>query len=472
LYLAAVAGRKIDISILRAAEPDAALESWLTACANAAVLEVDDGRWRFAHDKLRDGLLSEMPEGERPVLHRRVAEAIERVYPNEPEQAGALAFHWAKAGDTEKEARYMLLAGQQALASGAYQKALSFLERALELEEQAEAADKPMPELAQLRRQLGETCYGLGDYARARELLYESLKLSMVSGDMAGLARSMNILGNIALAFGEYNEAKQLLEQSIAMCQSSGNRLELGKATRSLGVVLDSIGERAEAKKLFEESLTILTEVNDHLGMAGALTNLATLARDEGDHAEARRLFEAGLAQFEAIDFAWGIAYTLTSLGLSVDALGEHHEARALHERALAICRQIGHKWGMAYSLTNLANSCFACYAFADTKKHLIEALRITLDIQTLPQGLDAIASYGRLMSTAGANDYAVELFTHVLENPLTEAETQVRVRDYLSTAQLALSGHELEEAQTRAREKTFADIAEGIIKTSDGGLS
>ena len=56
LQLAAVAGRELDLGVVRGMAPDTDLDGWLAACAHAAVLEVSGERWRFAHDKLREGI--------------------------------------------------------------------------------------------------------------------------------------------------------------------------------------------------------------------------------------------------------------------------------------------------------------------------------------------------------------------------------------------------------------------------------
>ena len=57
LRQAAVMGREIDLPLLRMLFPTTDVGGWLNRCAETAVLDVQDGRWRFAHDKLRDGLL-------------------------------------------------------------------------------------------------------------------------------------------------------------------------------------------------------------------------------------------------------------------------------------------------------------------------------------------------------------------------------------------------------------------------------
>ncbi|MFP2913558.1 AAA family ATPase, partial [Pyxidicoccus sp. 3LFB2] len=50
LRVAAIYGRHMDLALLRHAAAGVDVEPWLTDCAAAAVLDVADGRWRFAHD--------------------------------------------------------------------------------------------------------------------------------------------------------------------------------------------------------------------------------------------------------------------------------------------------------------------------------------------------------------------------------------------------------------------------------------
>src|SRR5262249_40357606 len=83
----------------------------LTQCADVAVLEVHDERWRFTHDKLREGLLKSMSTSRSEELHRKVAQAIEAVHPGSSSTAASLAFHWGAAGDYDKEAYYAIQAG-------------------------------------------------------------------------------------------------------------------------------------------------------------------------------------------------------------------------------------------------------------------------------------------------------------------------------------------------------------------------
>jgi len=133
LKIAAIIGREIDTDLLKAAQPQLAVDEWAALCARSAVLVLRDQRWHFAHDKLREQLLEDLAPQASRALHHGVAEAIERVYPDRPEYVTALAHHWRQAGEPEREARSSYQAGILALRAGACQEAVAHLERTLDL---------------------------------------------------------------------------------------------------------------------------------------------------------------------------------------------------------------------------------------------------------------------------------------------------------------------------------------------------
>jgi len=59
------------------------------------VIEVQDNRYRFAHDKLREASVAALETEDRQAIHWQIAQAIESVYPDSPEQYATLAFHWS-----------------------------------------------------------------------------------------------------------------------------------------------------------------------------------------------------------------------------------------------------------------------------------------------------------------------------------------------------------------------------------------
>jgi hypothetical protein len=160
LRFAAILGRDIHEELLRAALPELDLTGGVGKCADAAVLEATGNRWRFAHDKLREGLLDSLPPEEARVLHREAARAIEAVYPDEGGWMAALAHHWGQAGDAGREAHASERAGEYAMSIYACREAIPHFERALTFVE-AHAGDALR--VARLERRLADAYYAVWD---------------------------------------------------------------------------------------------------------------------------------------------------------------------------------------------------------------------------------------------------------------------------------------------------------------------
>ena len=108
LQLAAVAGREIDQPVISELAADADVISWLNQCIDAAVLEVNENKWRFTHDKLREGVIDRLTPQSLVSHHQQVAFALEAIYAEDPNQAANLVYHWQQAGNDMKE-RVMLI---------------------------------------------------------------------------------------------------------------------------------------------------------------------------------------------------------------------------------------------------------------------------------------------------------------------------------------------------------------------------
>ncbi|MEP7286085.1 MAG: protein kinase [Chloroflexota bacterium] len=174
LQAAAVLGRELDTDVLHVLDPNMDLEQWLTDCANAAVLTVLDGHWRFAHDKLRDGLLRELSPERSKELHRQAAEAILTVYPDAPAHYAMLAYHWNVAGNEDMERKYAALAGDYAMTTGAHHDAITFLERAMVLLGQDPDS---RAQRGHLERLLSEAYSALGDLTAGKTHARQALIL-------------------------------------------------------------------------------------------------------------------------------------------------------------------------------------------------------------------------------------------------------------------------------------------------------
>ncbi len=181
LRIAAVAGREIDLNVLRHIDPAVNLDRWLLVSSEAGMIAHRHERrqWQFAHNKLRDGILIGLADDQPPKLHRMVAEALEALYPGDETLTLRLAHHWHVAGDAQRNP-LRAAGGQQMMAVCNYQEALTLFDRAIIL-----AGADPATDTLHVHR--AEVLYSTGDYTEARLALERFLPAMREYGDPGAL---------------------------------------------------------------------------------------------------------------------------------------------------------------------------------------------------------------------------------------------------------------------------------------------
>ena len=237
--LAAVVGRQIDVAVLAAALPETSAQEWLRVAADCAVVDLNEGKWRFAHDKLREAVLASMEEAKIAEWHQRAALSLEAVYPEAARPAPRLAYHWGRAGHPEREQPYAAIAGAEMLRGAAYAGAITYLERAVELlpfvpEEQGRARQ----ELG-LQLNLGTAYLITRGHASAemKRAFDRADQLCVQLGDTEQLFRVLFGQATFYLFSGNLNAALELAERCLHHARQSGNAETLLEAHFALGNV-------------------------------------------------------------------------------------------------------------------------------------------------------------------------------------------------------------------------------------------
>jgi tetratricopeptide (TPR) repeat protein len=414
LALAAAAGRQLDLRLLAQLAPETDLEHWLLTCTNVAVLEIRDDAWRFAHEKLREGVLSALPPGARAVLHRQVAQAIERVYAGEPDQAATLIYQWRMAGEQAQERRYARLAGEHALEQYSNDDARTYLTRALELtpaadlderyqlllareqvlnrqgDRQVQAAD--LADLAQLAHALADPhkqaqvalrqanyAEATGDYAAAIAASQDAINLAHDAGDAAFEVDGYIQWGYVLWREGQYALAQQRLERALEL-SAEGTQLR-ATVLRNVGTAFYYQSDYARAKSYYERSLDLCRQLGDQRGEGGALSNLGLVMKELGDYARAKDYYEQALhISREQGDRRLEAQY-LNNLGIVVKGLGDYVGARACYEQALQIRQEIGDRQGLGSTLINQGNVSKFLGHYAEAEAFYAQALRICREV-------------------------------------------------------------------------------------------
>lgn len=378
LRLAAVAGRQLDLAMLQGAGGGSTLAAWLERCADCGVLEFADERWRFSHDKLREGVIAGLGAAERAALNRQVAMAIEALYAEPATRASfaeALSGHWRAAGEPARELDYLLTAIERATRYTA-----SF--------EQARAWA-----------------------ARGRELAH-----SLPSPEREAMLMRLLLLGGFADHFNSsFEPAIEQFEAALALARSLGNE----------AVAVEALIQLADLRLTRGEIAAVLSSVDVALPLARHLGDrrlLAELLRIAG-HAEANRLNMAAsegylaesVALFRAIGDRRGEAWALNCQTIAAIQVNDWERERATAMQSLALLRQIGDRLGATIVLINMATSAARRGELATALGHQAEAAELARQINDRQIGAWARETAAICALAAGDYGGAVAAFDQCL---------------------------------------------------------
>jgi non-specific serine/threonine protein kinase len=157
------------------------------------------------------------------------------------------------------------------------------------------------------------------------------------------LATVVNGAGNFATMRGDYAKADELLRQSLRLRRELGDQMGAARTLLNLGNVAFSRGDHASATRLFEESLDIRRQLGDTRGTARVLNNLSVLARDGGEVQRMTELADEALVLSREVGDQEGIALALVSLGLAAHLRQDFAEAIALLKQSLSLFAELRH---------------------------------------------------------------------------------------------------------------------------------
>ncbi|MEM7532239.1 MAG: tetratricopeptide repeat protein [Chloroflexota bacterium] len=378
LQLAAVAGRNVDLRLMAWLVPDVALDRWLSACADAAVLEVVDDTWRFQHAKIRDGLLAVMPIEIRKHHHQAVAEAIETCYPNNPVYAAQLMVHWRHAGDPAKEYTYAHLAGTYAADQYANTDAITYLTKAYELIDMLEIDEQRKTEMCFETLLAREQVYSLSDQTDVQQNdLDELRKLADAFGQPTRLSEIARRQAGHAHKLGEFTDAVTYAQQAIQVAQETGVPLLVVIAQRVYVEILVNQGAFDDARTIVTAALQTAQEIDAHEEVAHLVHALGGIAKGQNHNEQAFKHLTQSLHMYQSMDNMQGTAATLQRLGELARDTAQQVDAMTYAEQSLALFQKIGDRRGESRAFNDMGTIYSLYNQSAAAKLYYEKALAI-----------------------------------------------------------------------------------------------
>ncbi|MDX2137518.1 MAG: tetratricopeptide repeat protein [Chloroflexota bacterium] len=364
LQIVAIAGRQLDLAVIKhvleanhAALPHHSLDEWLRACADVAVFDLQDEHWRFAHDKLREGLIGRLVPASIKNHHRTIAQAVERTYLSEAVRKPyleKLLFHWGEADETDKEIQYALLVAEHIyIEQGRNRDAQLLLERVEKLLPSGGAtATKEAIKLLQL---LSNTIYSQGKPVEALQKLRAAIGLATESDDREMLCALYAELASYVVTLGQYDEARTAIQFSSNLAEKLDAPLIRATCYSVLGQIVTVDNEFNASLEYYRKALHLYQDLGMPYKVAQCLDGMGVTYNYMGDFQEAINHYQRSHDLAQSIGATWLAVAALGNLAYSAFELGDWETAHTKSQRSLLMRVELGDKCGMLTDLDNLA---------------------------------------------------------------------------------------------------------------------
>jgi class 3 adenylate cyclase/tetratricopeptide (TPR) repeat protein len=370
IQLASVIGHRFGDRVLREAGGNRLADSVDQLIAADLVLEAApgerrEGRYRFKHAVVQEVAYNTLLVRRRSELHRRVAEAYEKVLTESElrEFYPALAHHYLLGDVPEKAVEYSWKSAQRAMSIHAYVEALRFAEQALEVFEKLGRVDQAVDALyliARIRRYRGENDGALAAYERALALVEgrdpNAPSVALLLAHMAELCTrwgakhpdlSAVIERGLRIVDGQRNREKVLLLAAKSFQTRRGPKPTDADWEASLGIAKEALAIAEELGSLREVSLCL-----------------------------------------DAVGYAYG-------------ELGNFREQYAINQRRLPIAKSLQDSDELIDTHTMIAVASLALGNFQETLENAIAASEIAVETEKPRLAAQAlqVETYARLLS-------------------------------------------------------------------------
>jgi class 3 adenylate cyclase/tetratricopeptide (TPR) repeat protein len=355
LQAAAVIGKDVPFALLLAIA-ELAEEDTRRGLAHLQAAEflyetslVPDVEYTFKHALTHDVAYGSLLQERRQLLHTRIVQAIERLYPERlVEHVEALAHHALRAQASDKAWRYARQAGNKAASRSAFREAVGWLEQTLGILASLPQAPDLLAQAIDLRFELRNLLFALGEHGRILGHLQEAERLGGALGDERRLGWVSTYMSNHFWREGTPEQAVTVGLHALAVAERHGDLALQVTANLRLGQAYHGWGRYEEAAVCLRSNVAVLEgELQRALfGLAGLpsvfsgcflVWSLAEL----GGFREGSVRGQEAIHIAEQADHPYSLAMARFTAGYLHLRKGEFDRAVALIEPGLALCRAV-----------------------------------------------------------------------------------------------------------------------------------
>jgi len=346
LSIAAVAGRRLGFELLEAiaeVNGDELIDALDEAERARLIITETEGvheEYWFAHELIRQTLLTRLPAARRRRHHLRVADALERVFSDDLQaQAATIAQHLIEAGasaDRGRLFRYLVLAGRRALESAAFEQALQQLEKAVAL---AEAIDPR--ERSELLFQFGMAQRAVGHWEEAIAAWRRCLDGYEALGDRGAVGHVCVEAGYSLVWATRWAEALEMFHRGLTALGEDRSAVRARLLARA-SVPLSYAGEITMGDAMLEEALGLAVNLGDDALQAFVLSEMCAARQASMRVADVVSAGQRGASALRAAGDLWPAATALGVVAINLVQLGHFDESARVAAEVAPLAERIG----------------------------------------------------------------------------------------------------------------------------------
>ena len=388
--------------------------SLLDALADAGLLEVEGGWWRFRSASVREVAYHMITKADRARRHIGVAKAMtaDAHYASRPD---VVAHHWATAAELTGELGGGRLPG---VPRDVVQQAV----RAL-LASATNDVDRlyPRPAIGQVARALsigdcdldGSTRRSLvltraaawvelRQFPEAEADLHAVVAEAEEEGDLSCVARARSVRAEIARLTGRYQDAQAELSAAATILEELGDRHELAGVQRAWGMNSIFAGQFEDAEVHLDLAEALYDAESDRRGLAWVDQHRAWVSFVRGDVDVADARLTAAAAALKDLGDRGGVAWALGLLAYVRLFQGRFAEAEELGRVVVEEAAERGDQWAEAMLVTLQALLALWGGRIDEAARRAGEAQRIFRTIGDRYGEIQAAATIARTLAAQG----------------------------------------------------------------------
>lgn len=256
--------------------------------------------------------------------------------------------------------------GKEFINVSDYAKVLQYSQEALVLADSLEniySKKQFQKALTSVKKHKGETFNTLGnmyadqgEYAKALDCYFNSLRLREECGDKKGVAASYNNIGLIHYSKDEFDKALGFYFKALKNYEAISYTKGMGMLYNNIGVIYKRKNNYEKALEFYYKSLKIREELGNKKGIGDSYHNIAVIYSDKGDYPNALDFYIRSLGVDQQLGNKKGMAVSHNGVGSLYLKLRNLPEAKKQAQLSLDIAKEIGSKDDMRHAYFLMAS--------------------------------------------------------------------------------------------------------------------